>query len=45
MIMPIGPADGVQTLTRFQRVERSFQRSAICDVRFVPLIQGKAIRL
>ncbi|MCX5479317.1 protein-L-isoaspartate(D-aspartate) O-methyltransferase [Kaistia geumhonensis] len=45
MIMPIGPADGTQMLTRFQRVERNFQRSDICEVRFVPLIQGKAIRL
>ena len=45
MIMPIGPADGVQMLTRFQRIDRSFQSEPICPVRFVPLIPGKAVRL
>ncbi len=45
LIMPIGPADGLQMLTRFQRVDRSFPSTPICPVRFVPLIPGKAVRL
>lgn len=45
MIMPIGPADGLQVLTRFQRVERSIQSAPICPVRFVPIIPGQAQRL
>lgn len=45
LVMPIGPPDGVQMLTRFQRVERSLVPQPIRPVRFVPIIQGKAIRL
>ena len=45
MVMPIGPADGIQVLTRFQRIDRSFHPEPICRVRFVPIIQGKAVRL
>ncbi|MBZ9935458.1 protein-L-isoaspartate(D-aspartate) O-methyltransferase [Mesorhizobium sp. BR1-1-16] len=45
MIMPVGPADGLQMLTRFQRVDRSIESTPICPVRFVPVIPGKAVRL
>jgi protein-L-isoaspartate(D-aspartate) O-methyltransferase len=45
LVMPIGPADGIQALTRFERVDRNLVATPICDVRMVPLIPGKAARL
>lgn len=45
LIMPIGPADGVQTLTRFERIDRQLHATPICTVRLLPLIAGKAQRL
>lgn len=45
LIMPVGPADGVQKLKRFERGEEGFGERALADVRFVPLIPGKAQRL
>jgi len=42
LVMPIGPADGVQMLTRFDRVDRQLRASPICEVRLLPLIAGKA---
>lgn len=45
LIMPIGPADGVQVLTRFERIDRHLVPTPICSVRLLPLIPGKAARL
>ncbi len=45
LIMPVGPAEGVQKLIRFERGEGGFDEQELADVRFVPLIPGKALRL
>ncbi len=45
LIMPVGPAEGVQKLIRFERGEGGFDERVLADVRFVPLIPGKAQRL
>ena len=45
IVMPVGPADGVQKLTRFERMADGFNEKVLADVRFVPLIPGKAARL
>ena len=45
LIMPVGPADGVQKLVRFERGEEGFDERVLAEVRFVPLIPGKAQRL
>jgi protein-L-isoaspartate(D-aspartate) O-methyltransferase len=45
LIMPIGPADGIQRLTRFERIDRQLVATPICDVRLLPFIAGKAQRL
>ena len=42
LIMPVGPADGVQKLMRLERGEEGFSEQALADVRFVSLIPGKA---
>jgi protein-L-isoaspartate(D-aspartate) O-methyltransferase len=42
MVMPVGPADGVQKLLRIERTEAGRDEKALADVRFVPLIPGKA---
>ncbi len=45
LVMPVGPADGVQQLMRYERGEEGFISRSLADVRFVPLIPGKAQRL
>ena len=45
IVMPVGPIDGVQKLLRLERTETGFDETALADVRFVPLIPGKAARL
>jgi protein-L-isoaspartate(D-aspartate) O-methyltransferase len=45
LVMPIGPDDGIQTMTRFIRVDRQLVATPICPVRMVPLIRGRAARL
>lgn len=45
IVMPVGPVDGVQKLRRFQRTEEGFDERDLADVRFVPLIPGRAARL
>lgn len=45
IVMPVGPADGIQKLRRFVRTEAGFDERELMDVRFVPLIPGKAARL
>jgi protein-L-isoaspartate(D-aspartate) O-methyltransferase len=45
MVLPVGPADGVQKLLKVVRTESGYDSSELADVRFVPLIPGKAARL
>jgi protein-L-isoaspartate(D-aspartate) O-methyltransferase len=45
LIMPVGPSDDGQKLMRFERGEDGFASQVLADVRFVPLIPGKAQRL
>ena len=45
LVIPVGPADGVQKLMRIERTETGTTETALADVRFVPLIPGKAARL
>ncbi len=45
IVMPIGPADGIQKLTRLERTEAGFTETSLADVRFVSLIPGVAERL
>ena len=45
IVMPVGPIEGVQKLMRLERTETGFDEKSIADVRFVPLIPGKAERL
>ncbi len=45
LVMPVGPADGVQKLMRIERTEEGHAEKVLADVRFVPLIPGKAERL
>jgi protein-L-isoaspartate(D-aspartate) O-methyltransferase len=40
LVIPVGPA-GRQTLLRVTRTDSGFEREALCDVSFVPLVQGK----
>jgi protein-L-isoaspartate(D-aspartate) O-methyltransferase len=45
MVMPVGPQDGVQKLLRIERTASGVTETALADVRFVPLIPGKAQKL
>ncbi len=45
IVIPVGPLDGVQKLMRLERTEGGFDEKVLADVRFVPLIPGKAARL
>ena len=45
MVIPVGPQDGVQKLKRIERTEAGYEETDLADVRFVPLIPGKAARL
>ena len=45
MVLPVGPAEGVQKLLRVVRTESGYDATELADVRFVPLIPGKAARL
>jgi protein-L-isoaspartate(D-aspartate) O-methyltransferase len=42
LVIPVGPLDGVQKLMRIERTETGYAEKALADVRFVPLIPGKA---
>lgn len=37
MIIPLGPSGGVQTLVRLHKINGRLQRTAVLDVRFVPM--------
>jgi protein-L-isoaspartate(D-aspartate) O-methyltransferase len=45
LVMPVGPPDGLQELKKIVRTESGFEESTLAEVRFVPLIPGKAARL
>lgn len=45
LVAPIGPAEGVQKLMRVVKTESGLEKTALGDVRFVPLIPGKAAHL
>ncbi len=45
IVIPVGPQDGIQKLTQLRRTETGFDERVLADVRFVPLIPGKAARL
>jgi protein-L-isoaspartate(D-aspartate) O-methyltransferase len=45
IVMPVGPQDGVQKLMRLERTDTGFNERVLADVRFVPLIPGKAAHL
>jgi protein-L-isoaspartate(D-aspartate) O-methyltransferase len=45
IVIPVGPQDGVQKLLRLERTENGFDEKVLADVRFVPLIPGKAAHL
>ena len=45
IVAPVGPFDGVQKLLRIERNEDGFTENVLGDVRFVPLIAGKAAHL
>ena len=40
MVMPVGPADGAQSLIQLRRTRDGLRRRSLFDVRFVPLMQG-----
>jgi protein-L-isoaspartate(D-aspartate) O-methyltransferase len=46
MVMPVGPAEAVQSLLKVEKAaDGRISTTALTDVRFVPLIPGKAARL
>jgi len=45
LIAPVGPHQGVQTLTRVVRTDAGFDRKSLVDVRFVPALPGIAREL
>jgi protein-L-isoaspartate(D-aspartate) O-methyltransferase len=45
LIAPVGPHQGVQTLTRVTRTEAGFDGKSLVDVRFVPALPGIAREL
>jgi len=45
LLAPVGPHDGIQSLTRFRRTGNEFVREELLDVRFVPALKGIARQL
>jgi len=45
IVAPVGPVGGAQKLLKLTRTEDGFDEKSLADVRFVPLIPGKAERL
>lgn len=45
IVAPVGPAESVQKLVRLTRTADGFLEKPLADVRFVPLIPGKAAQL
>ena len=40
MVIPVGQSDEIQKLIRVERTESNFKYEDLCDVRFVPLLEG-----
>lgn len=45
LVVPVGPHDGIQRLMKIVRTETGTEETSLADVRFVPLIPGKAASL
>jgi len=45
IVAPVGPHDGIQKLVKMTRTPEGFDETTLADVRFVPLIPGKAAHL
>jgi protein-L-isoaspartate(D-aspartate) O-methyltransferase len=45
IVAPVGPQDDVQRLLKMTRTEEGFDETLLAEVRFVPLIPGKAAHL
>jgi protein-L-isoaspartate(D-aspartate) O-methyltransferase len=45
IVAPVGPSDGIQKLVKMTRTPEGFDEATLADVRFVPLIPGKAAHL
>ena len=41
MIIPVGQSDEIQKLIKVERAETNFKYEDLCDVRFVPLLEGR----
>ncbi len=41
MVIPVGQSDEIQKLIRVERTEKNFKYEDLCDVRFVPLLEGR----
>ena len=41
MILPVGQSDEIQKLIKVERTETNFKYEDLCDVRFVPLLEGR----
>ena len=41
MVIPVGQSDDIQKLIRVERTEKKFKYEDLCDVRFVPLLEGR----
>lgn len=41
MIIPVGQSDEIQKLIKVERTESDFKYEDLCDVRFVPLLEGR----
>jgi protein-L-isoaspartate(D-aspartate) O-methyltransferase len=41
MIIPVGQSDEIQKLIKVERTETNFKYEELCDVRFVPLLEGR----
>ena len=41
MVIPVGQSDEIQKLIRVERTENNFKYEDLCDVRFVPLLEGR----
>jgi len=41
MVIPVGQSDEIQKLIRVERTGKNFKYEDLCDVRFVPLLEGR----